>query len=688
MCRLNILKPKRSVSFFADHLVCATDRPVLQGCQTREGGITRRFCDLLSVGIVVRMFRGRDTAERIFSILRKRSIRFFLLPLFVPLLVLLPTVIAATAGAGDGRTHAEEGVLDLRGVYPLPKNRANRVLDLAGPWEFLYGEHRDPVASEREKPWPQAAHLAVPSTWKGFPVDGQPLPGTGIATFRLRILLDEHTPERLALLIPAWETAYELYVNGRMVARAGTVGSDRHGTVPRWKPMVVVFSTEGETVEIVAHLANFHHARGGPAMMPRIGTIEAIRGVRERGVALRLFTFGSLSMIALYHGAIFLLRRKERGTLYFSLFALLMAVRSLVVDEQAILLLFSELPWGLHVRITYLTFALAVPAFFFFIVSLYEPETVRAANLTVDGIAFGYALMIFFGPAKAFTALLPAFQLFLVTSGVYCLFVLIRAVRRQRPGSLLFLTASLVFLGFVVNDILYNQMIITTAYIVPVGVLVFVFLQAIILARHYSLAFVRVEELFREKTKLEGKALTLRNLTLLDALTGIANRRRFDQYLLQEWRRAARKQSCLACIMMDIDFFKRFNDTQGHPTGDEALRKIAGALGRAVRRPADLVVRYGGEEFAALLPDTDLTGARSLAEQIRNTVLELAIPRADAVGVSGADGTPEVVTISLGCAATIPEVAETEPVVLVRRADAALYRAKELGRNRTEVEPV
>jgi diguanylate cyclase (GGDEF)-like protein len=230
-------------------------------------------------------------------------------------------------------------------------------------------------------------------------------------------------------------------------------------------------------------------------------------------------------------------------------------------------------------------------------------------------------------------------------------------------------------------------MLIATAYVVPVGVLVFVFLQALILARHYSLAFVRVEELFREKTKLEGTALTLRNLTLLDALTGIANRRRFDQYLVQEWRRAARKKTCLACIMMDIDHFKRFNDTHGHPAGDEALRKIAGALGRSVRRPADLVVRYGGEEFAALLPDTDLAGAQSLAEKIRTTVLELAIPRHDAATGTEGSEVPEVVTLSLGCAATVPNAAETDPLVLVRMADAALYRAKERGRNRTELEP-
>lgn len=423
-------------------------------------------------------------------------------------------------------------------------------------------------------------------------------------------------------------------------------------------------------------------------MMPRIGTIDAIRSARERGVALRLFTFGSLSMIALYHGAIFLLRRNERGTLYFALFALLMAVRSLVVDEQAILLLLPELPWSLHVRITYVTFVAAVPAFLFFVTSLYETETVVVANRILNGITLGYTALIALGPVFTFTALLPFFQIFLVTTGFYYVFIFARAVRRRREGASLFLAAFLVFLGFVVNDILYHRMLIATAYIVPVGVLVFVFLQAVILARHYSLAFVRVEELFQEKTKLEGTALTLRNLTLLDALTGIANRRRFDQYLAQEWRRAARKQTYLACLMMDIDFFKRYNDAHGHPAGDEALRKIAGVLGRSARRPADLVVRYGGEEFAALLPDTDLAGAHSLAEQIRATVLELAIPRRDAMTDSGEGKIPEVVTISIGCAAMVPEDADTDPLALIRRADAALYRAKEGGRNRTDLDPV
>lgn len=602
------------------------------------------------------------------------------------LLFLSALAFSACTQATDVGPGVAAGVLDLRGWYP---HSEERVFALSGPWEFLYGEHRRPPTGERERPWPDTVHLPVPSTWKGFLLEGKPLPGTGIATLRLRVLLDDQAPPRMALLVPAWETAYDLYVDGRVPARAGRVGTDRAGTVPQWKPMVVVVPT-GErgnerSVEIVFHLANFHHARGGPAMTPRFGTVDAVRAVRERGVALRLFTFGSLSMIALYHGAIFLLRRKERGTLFFAIFALLMAVRSLVVDEQAILLFLPEIPWTLHVRLTYLSFVLAVPAFFFFVASLYKTETVAIVDRALIGISFGYAVLAAVGPTMTFTALLPAFQVFLAASGFYCLFILVRAVRRRKEGALLFLLAFLVFLGCVINDILYNRMIVSTAYVVPLGVLVFVFLQAVILARHYSLAFVRVEELFREKTKLEGTALTLRNLTLLDGLTGIANRRRFDQYLAQEWRRAVRKQTCLACIMMDIDFFKRYNDAHGHPAGDEALRRIAGVLGRSVRRPADLVVRYGGEEFAALLPETDVAGAHALAEQIRAAVLELAIPRRDAATGTGEGEMPEIVTISLGCAATVPQVIDTDPLTLVRRADAALYRAKERGRNRTEL---
>jgi len=180
----------------------------------------------------------------------------------------------------------------------------------------------------------------------------------------------------------------------------------------------------------------------------------------------------------------------------------------------------------------------------------------------------------------------------------------------------------------------------------------------------------------RVKNQLDLKRYRdlLEALSHVDGLTGVPNRRRFDEYLLHEWRRAERAGGALSLLMADIDYFKAFNDTYGHLAGDDCLKRVAQALEHCVHRPADLAARYGGEEFACVLPDTDLAGAVHLAERMVEAVRELAIPneRSEAA---------DIVTISMG-AATITPSKDASPEQLIRQADVKLYQAKQEGRNR------
>jgi len=163
----------------------------------------------------------------------------------------------------------------------------------------------------------------------------------------------------------------------------------------------------------------------------------------------------------------------------------------------------------------------------------------------------------------------------------------------------------------------------------------------------------------------------------LDGLTGLSNRRRFDQFLDLEWRRGLRSRSPLSLILMDIDYFKAFNDSEGHLAGDDCLRRIAEVLEVGAHRAGDLVARYGGEEFVCVLPDTDESGARAVAEQIQSLIVDLALPhRSSSVA--------PIVTLSLGVATRRPAFGET-PDFLIKAADRAMYKAKELGRNRTVI---
>lgn len=177
--------------------------------------------------------------------------------------------------------------------------------------------------------------------------------------------------------------------------------------------------------------------------------------------------------------------------------------------------------------------------------------------------------------------------------------------------------------------------------------------------------------------QLEVTNKALEQMATIDELTQIYNRRRFDEALWTEWRRLAREDSPLSVIMCDVDHFKAYNDTYGHPAGDYCLQQVAAAIANVVRRPADLVARYGGEEFAFILPNTDLKGAAHIAKDIQAAVQRLDLPHTSST-------TGDQVTLSLGVASMIPHQ-DVAPVQLIESADRVLYTAKKLGRNRIQV---
>lgn len=176
--------------------------------------------------------------------------------------------------------------------------------------------------------------------------------------------------------------------------------------------------------------------------------------------------------------------------------------------------------------------------------------------------------------------------------------------------------------------------------------------------------------------RLDEANRELLRLAATDSLTGIANRRSFDESFRQEWARAVRAAEPISLLMCDVDLFKLYNDGYGHPAGDECLRQVAGILQGRVYRPADLVARYGGEEFVVLLPNTDLEGALKVGEAMRAALEALGLPHRYVPGGR--------VSVSIGAASRVPRRSIDTPEQLIAQADAALYHAKDLGRNRVE----
>jgi diguanylate cyclase (GGDEF)-like protein len=187
----------------------------------------------------------------------------------------------------------------------------------------------------------------------------------------------------------------------------------------------------------------------------------------------------------------------------------------------------------------------------------------------------------------------------------------------------------------------------------------------------------RTSELDSALTELEGKNRMLSELNTTDGLTGVRNRVYMDQMLALEWPRAFRQQVPLSVLMLDLDHFKVINDTAGHQAGDEVLRQVARIIQKCVKRPCDIVCRYGGEEFLVILPDTFAQGAHRLAESVRQAIANTPIQ---------VQGQTLHLTVSIGVAGTVPQSADEEAMsALIKSADCALYDAKSKGRNRVEL---
>jgi diguanylate cyclase (GGDEF)-like protein len=192
------------------------------------------------------------------------------------------------------------------------------------------------------------------------------------------------------------------------------------------------------------------------------------------------------------------------------------------------------------------------------------------------------------------------------------------------------------------------------------------------ITKPFNVAVVRAR--VRTHLTLKRQSDAMREMTLTDALTGVANRRSFNDAIQNEWRRCARSVTLLSVVMIDIDHFKLYNDAYGHQAGDACLKQVAGAMLQCAGRSPDLLARYGGEEFVILLPQVDAQGAATVAERILESVRALAIPhRMSSAG--------DTVTVSIGVATLLPDMG-SDPGMLVSCADNALYRAKEEGRNR------
>ena len=623
------------------------------------------------------------------------------------IIIVIIYVLFILGGCSDQKVgiklEAESGVMDLSQVQ-----LENDVVSLDGQWEFFWNQLLSPSEVETGD---LTDYIQIPSSWNKQMRD-EKHSGYGYATYRLQFISIENI--RLALKLPRIFTAYELWVNGDLISTAGKVGETRETMTPQYLPQVALFESHQGTNEILIKVSNSYHRSGGILESIKLGSEKQILRLRYESLARDLILFGSLMSIGAYHLALFFFRKKNASSLYFGFFCLLVGIRTLLGGERFFTYLFPDFSWEIAHKLQTLTFYIGVPLILMFFMSVY-PKYFHAGIIKIAqimGAAFG--LLVFLTPARIFTSFNPIYQIWTMFTILYVLVVLIKLSTYKEKGSWLITLGALAILFSSANDIIFLSIwmnddgpaflkaLIRTGNLSSVGQFIFAFTNSLLLAKSFSdsleqeevlsaklteinsnldgLVLQRTMELEKsnekieqQKHELEKTNRALEQLSLRDSLTGLWNRRKYDQIIEIEWRRCLRYKKPIALLLMDIDYFKQLNDSYGHIAGDKCLIKIGEMLNNSLCRSSDMVARYGGEEFIVLLPDSEKEDALIVAERLRLKMESMNIPH-EKSSVS------DYVTVSIGVTSKIPDINSTFEDLL-HVADKALYQAKNAGRN-------
>ena len=385
------------------------------------------------------------------------------------------------------------------------------LIDLSGAWEFYWGRLYTPQSFDSLSVKP-STFSNVPSFWNShIPNKGFFQPGFGFATYRLKILLPA-THNSLALKILTVSSSYKLFLNGKEVMTVGEVGTSKASSIAAYNPVIIPIYPDSSELNLVMQISNFDYVTGGLWDFIKIGTQEKVRSFWLRNILWSFFIAGSFSLIGIFYLAIYFFFRRRTGPLYFALFCFLLAVRPLVTGELPIVYV-TNWNWQFIKHVEFFFLYLSVPVLALFSYELFYQEFSKKILRYILLVSAPFLAASIFTPPIVFSYILRPFQLFMLATACYGLYVYVKAVRRRRIGSIYFLTGFIILFITIINDLLYTSLIIHTTNLIYVGLFVFVICQAASLSRQFFWAFTRLEILNKQLVNINDE-LVLKNKTI------------------------------------------------------------------------------------------------------------------------------------------------------------------------------
>ncbi len=418
-----------------------------------------------------------------------RNLTWTVLMLFISGLLLQSCSSQRQKAQKDATPIAIDGFLDLTSW-----NFNEGEVYLNGDWEFYPNQLLYPGDFTNPETITNRTLLTVPSTWEKYKADGHGAPLKGFATYRLLF----NTVEQSQLFIfrlGEIHSAYSMFVNGKLLASLGKVGESKDAYATQMHPQVSGLFKPDLKNEIVLQLSNFEMPFGGLASRVEMGIAKRILHKREKSIIVEALLFGAILIMGIYHLGHYLLKRNDYSSLYFAIFCLILAVRTLAEGEKILIHHFPIISFEVLLKIDYLTFYLGLPFFSRFVWSVFHIDFSKKVLWMIELVSLVFAVTVLALPSGLFAGSLPYYQLFTVFVGFYLLFAIIKATFNKREGALLYLLGTFFLFLTVLNDILVQNYTMQGVDLVPTGMFFFIVFQTLFLSGRFSRAFIKIEKL-------------------------------------------------------------------------------------------------------------------------------------------------------------------------------------------------
>ena len=588
---------------------------------------------------------------------------------------LIIAIISLFLSCANVNMHKEitvvDGVLDLSGT----NLEENWIVPLKGNWAFYWNRFADSGNIRSFVPGSSESYIDVPRFWNA---GEEPYPSFGNAVYALTIY-SESSDGLLGLKMVNLNPNFTLYANGQRVYSCGDPNPYPQFSQPGNVSLVLPLVPRDGRIDLVIAISNWHTNKPGLFRLPTLGNYETVMEELMKEKILESLFIGGMLLLTLYLLFSFIYNTEDKRPLWLSLVILSAALYTSVKGPLVLMDLFPGSGGEARSKIIYLVL-LCYPYFTYMQYSRQPNLKISRLIGRIDSSAvIGLSLFLFLEPKSVFTRFELLFVVHALMISLYVVFVLVRDLVENRTlESLLSLIGDMLLLLAVVYSMVENSVPIAFS-----GQAVYFFFfcsfQTLLQARFASKNRLMVQVLSERNKTLRDQKDQYENQALMDHLTRVKNRRSLDSFLKKSWDMGSFLEQGIGIIMVDIDYFKKYNDSLGHKEGDVCLVKVAEALSGSLKRNQDFIARYGGEEFIVIIQGVDsLLNLIAIGEHLRQAVEDLQIIHPDS------DCSPYV-TISVGAEYQIPgRESDNGSDELIRRADTALYLAKNRGRNRVE----